>query len=184
MTIIAITVICVGENQISQWPIQAYSLTRCTFIFYLWPVYTIYIVLSVVKAWVRLFHMYRISSIRCHGCYLFYCSFCAATIRGQLLFVGGSCFFGKPGDSLTEPDSYTRLPWRHQRWYGRVRRLRLLDGVSSTRSLSVLVSALGTTRTTQTVLALAWWLSSEIICTQNRLSSLSLKWLRHLIKYS
>ena len=32
----------------------------------------------------------------------------------------------------------------------------LLDAVSSTRSLSVLLSAVGTTGTTQTVLALAW----------------------------
>ena len=59
--------------------------------------------------------------------------------------------------------------WRH-RWrldrYERVRRWWLLDPVSSMRSLSLPLSAMGMTCTTQTVLALAWWLLSEIICTR------------------
>ena len=70
-----------------------------------------------------------------------------------LLFEGGVYFFGKPGDIN---DSWIR--------YVRVRRWQLLDAVSSTRSLSVLLLAVAMTRTTQTVLALAWWLLSEIIC--------------------
>ena len=46
--------------------------------------------------------------------------------------------------------------------YVQVRRWRLLDTVSGTRSLSILLSAVGTT---QTALVLAWWLSLEIIRT-------------------
>ena len=34
-------------------------------------------------------HLYRIYLIRRHSYYLFCCSFCAATIRGRLLFEGG-----------------------------------------------------------------------------------------------
>ena len=51
-------------------------------------------------------------------------------------------------------------------WIGkvRVRFCLLLDAVSGTHSFSVLLSAMRTTRTTQTVLALAWWPSSKIIC--------------------
>ena len=75
----------------------------------------------------------------------------------QLLFEVGIYFFGNPGDIN---DGWLR--------YIRVRRWWLLDTVSSTRSLSVLLSAVGMTRTTQTVLALAWWPSSEIICTRVR----------------
>ena len=84
--------------------------------------------------------------IRHRGYYLFRCSFCAATIWGWR-------FFGNPGDI----DGWIK--------YVRVRRWRLLDSVSGTRSLSVLLSAVGKTCTTQTVLALAWWLSSKIIRT-------------------
>ena len=79
----------------------------------------------------------------------------------QLLFEGGYYsrvtfyFFAKPGDIK---DSWIR--------YIRVGRWRLLDTVSSTRSLSVLLSAMGTTRTTQTILALAWWPLLEIIPTR------------------
>ena len=67
----------------------------------------------------------------------------------QLLFEGSVYFFIN--------DSWIGYKW--------VRRWWLLDTVSSTRSLSVLLSAVGTTRTTQTVLALAWWPLSEIIRT-------------------
>ena len=41
----------------------------------------------------------------------------------------------------------------------------MLESVSSAHSLSVLLSAVETIRTAQTVLALVWWLSSEIIHT-------------------
>ena len=41
----------------------------------------------------------------------------------------------------------------------------LLDAVCSTHSLSVLLSAAEMSHTTRTALALAWWPSSEIICT-------------------
>ena len=69
-----------------------------------------------------------------------------ATIRGRCFF------FGKPGDI-------------NDGWIGheRARRWRSLDAVISMCSVSVLLSVVGTTRTTQTVLALAWWPSSEII---------------------
>ena len=103
-------------------------------------------------------NIYRISLIWCCGYYLFRCSFYVATIRGRLLFDGGVYFFGNPGDG-----------WIRYIW---VRQWRLLDNVSSTRSLSVLLSALRTTRTTQTVLALAWWPSSEIIRTRVRVPCL------------
>ena len=80
----------------------------------------------------------------------------------QLLFKGGYYsrvaftlyFLGKSGDINGGWIRYVRV----RRWW-------LLDTVSSTRSLSVLLSAVGMTRTTQTVLVLAWWLSSEIICS-------------------
>ena len=72
----------------------------------------------------------------------------------RLLFEGGVYFFGKPQDIN---DGWIR--------YIRVRRWWLLDAVSSMRSLLVLLSAVGTTRTTPTVLALAWWPLSEIIRT-------------------
>ena len=49
---------------------------------------------------------------------------------------------------------------------------RRLDAVSNMHSLSVLLSAVGTTRTTQTVLALAWRPSSEIIRTHVRVPGL------------
>ena len=79
----------------------------------------------------------------------------------RLLFEGGIYFFGKPGDI-------------NDGWIGyeRVRRWWLLDAVCSTHSLSVLLSAVGTTRTTQTVLALAWWPSSETIHTRVRMPHL------------
>ena len=70
----------------------------------------------------------------------------AATIRGWHLL--------KPGDI-------------NDGWIGykRVRRWWLQNAVSSTRSLSVLLSVAGMTRTTQTVLVLGWWPSSETIRT-------------------
>ena len=72
----------------------------------------------------------------------------------RLLFEGGIYFFGKPGDIK---DSWIR--------YIQMRRWRLLDTVSSARNFSVLLLAVGTTQTVL-VLALAWWPSSEIICTR------------------
>ena len=72
----------------------------------------------------------------------------------RLLFEGGIYFFGKPGDINDCWIGYEWVEW----WW-------LLDAVSSTRSLSILLLAAGTTRTTWTVLALVWWLLSEIIRT-------------------
>ena len=57
----------------------------------------------------------------------------------------GVYFFGKPGDTNDGWIRYVRVRW----WW-------LLDA-SSTHSLSVLLSAVGVSRTTQTVLALVWW---------------------------
>ena len=90
---------------------------------------------------------YRISSIRWCSYYLF----CFV----RLVFEGGVYFFGKPGD--------INNGWIR---YVRVRRWRLLNTVSSTYSLSGLLSAVEMTCTTQTVIALVWWPSSEIICTR------------------
>ena len=75
---------------------------------------------------------YRISSIRRHGYYYFAACFM------WLLFEGNVYFFGKPGGIN---DGWIRYVW--------VRQWRLLDAFSSMRSLSVLVSAMGTTRTTK-----------------------------------
>ena len=61
-------------------------------------------------------------------------------------------FFGKPRDINDGWIRYIRVRW-------------LLDTVSSKRSLSVLLSALGMTCATQTVLALVWWPLSETIRT-------------------
>ena len=80
-------------------------------------------------------------SIRHYGYYFFRCSFCAAAIRGWLLFEGA---VGKPVD--------INNCWRRY-MYIRVRRRRLLDTVSSTRSLSVLLSAMVMFSKTHTVLA-------------------------------
>ena len=60
----------------------------------------------------------------------FLCLFSAATIRGRSLFKGGVYFFGKPTDIK---DGWIRCVRVIQRW--------LLDTVSSSRSLSVLLSA-------------------------------------------
>ena len=67
-------------------------------------------------------HSYRISSIRCHGYYLF-----LLFVALWVLFEGGVYFFEKPTDSSNE--------WISQ-W--------LLDPVSSSHSLSVLLSAMAT----------------------------------------
>ena len=75
----------------------------------------------------------------------------------RLLIEGGIYFFWKPWDVN---DGWMR--------YVRVRRWQLLDAVSSTHSLSLLLSAVGATCTTQTVLELEWWPSSEIIRTRVR----------------
>ena len=65
----------------------------------------------------------------------------AATIRGRLLFEGGVFFFGKPGEIK---DGWIRGDGCYS-----------VDAVGNTHSLSLLLSAVGTTCTTQTVLALA-----------------------------
>ena len=67
-----------------------------------------------------------------------------------LLFEGGVYFFGKPGDINNAWIGYVQV-WQRQ----------LLDVASSTHILSVLLSAVGMTRTAP-VLALVWWLSKII----------------------
>ena len=89
---------------------------------------------------------YRISSIRCCGFYFFIASFV------WLLFKGSIHFFRKPAGTNNGWISYTQ-----------VRRWRLLDTVSSMRSLSVLLSAMEMSCATRTALALTRWLLSEII---------------------
>ena len=63
-----------------------------------------------------------------------------------LLFEGSVYFFGKPGDINNAWIGYVQV-WQWQ----------LLDVASSTHILSVLLSAVGMTRTAP-VLALVWWL--------------------------
>ena len=75
--------------------------------------------------------------------------FSAATIEG------GVYFFGKLTDIK---DGWIRYIRAIQWW--------LLDAVSSLHSLSVLLSAMETSRTTRIALVLAWWPSSEIIRTR------------------
>ena len=93
--------------------------------------------------------------------------FCAATIWGQLVFEGGyysrvatvrgrRLFLWKAPVDIN--DSLIRYIW--------VRRWRLVDVVRSVHSLSVLLSAVEMTHTTQIALALAWWPSSESIRTR------------------
>ena len=75
----------------------------------------------------------------------FAADFCAATTRGQLQFEGGVYFLGNPANIN---DGWIRCIW--------VIEWQLLDAVSCKRSLSVLLSAMETSHTTQTALMLAW----------------------------
>ena len=87
------------------------------------------------------------ATILCTAC------FGAASIWGQLLFKGGIYFFGKSAGINDGWIMYIRaIQW----WYARA--------VSSKHNLSVLLSAMEMSCTTQTALALAWWSLSEIIC--------------------
>ena len=81
---------------------------------------------------------------------IFHCSFFL-----WLLFEGGIYFFGKLTDIKGGWIRYIRVI----QWW-------LLGTVSSLHSLSVLLSALETSRTTPIALVLAWWPSSEIIHTR------------------
>ena len=91
----------------------------------------------------RMKKSYRISSFRWRGYSLL--------VSVWLLFEGGVYFIGKPADIN---DSWTRYIQAIQR--------RLLDAGSSTRNLSVLLSAMEKSSTTRTALALARWPSSEL----------------------
>ena len=77
----------------------------------------------------------------------------------RLLFEGGYC-------SRAVFISLESLETSTTAAYEPVKRWRLLDAVSSMHSLSLLLAAVGMTRTTQTVLALALWPLSEMICTR------------------
>ena len=88
-----------------------------------------------------------------------------ATIRGQLLFKGS--YYSRAATIR----GWLLFLWKtrqHQRWLEKAHKTaiqwRLLEAVSGKRSLSVPLSVMETSRTTQTALALAWWPSSEIIC--------------------
>ena len=87
---------------------------------------------KVPLVWTGNVDYYRISSIRRRGYYFILCSFSATTIRGRLLFEGGIYFFGKPADI-------------NDGWINHVRMIqrRLLNAVSSLRSLSVLLVSHG-----------------------------------------
>ena len=71
----------------------------------------------------------------------------------RLLFKGGVYFFGKPGDIN---DGWIQYEW--------VRRWRLLDTVSSMRASQSCCQLWE--QLVQHKQSLAWWLSSEIICTR------------------
>ena len=108
--------------------------------------------------------------------YVFSSTFCCIQVlyffdqTPQLLFISLLVLCGYYSRaafiSLESPETSTMGWIRYVRWWW------LLDAVSSTCSLSLLLSAVGTTRTTQTVLALAWWPSSEIIRTRVRMPHL------------
>ena len=133
----------------------------------MWPTDNGYLLSTCVSAWEEISHTKTSSQhqrasykLYFHGrlpCFfnqtlqlLFY--FAARFVR--LLFEGSVCSFGKPGDINDGWIGYIRL-----------RQWRLLDAVSSTHNLSLLLSAVRTTCTTQTVLVLAWWQLPEIIRT-------------------
>ena len=80
-----------------------------------------------------------------------------------LLFEGGVYFFGKSGDIN---DSWIRYKVRTSET------VMVARCYPSTCSLSVLLSAVGTTHTTQTVLALAWLPSSKTIRTHGHMPRL------------
>ena len=95
-------------------------------------------------------------------------------ILGQLLFEDNISFFGKPGDI-----NYGWIRYVWVRWW------RLLDNVSSTRNLSVLLSAVGMTCTTQAVIVLVWLPLLESIHTRLRVLCLLVMatiWGRHLFR--
>ena len=104
-------------------------------------------------------------SPRCHTEFFSYYSR-AATIQGLLLFKGS--YYSRAATI----QRWLLFLWKtcqHQRQLEKVHKTqaiqwRLLEAVSGKRSLSVLLSVMETSRTTQTVLVLAWWPSSEIIC--------------------
>ena len=91
----------------------------------------------------RTISSYRISSIRRRGYSLH--------VSVRLLFEGGVYFIGKPAGIN---DGWIR--------YVRAIQQRLLDAGSSTRNLSIQVSAMEKSCTARTALALARWPSSEL----------------------
>ena len=83
----------------------------------------------------------------------------AATIQGWLLFLWKTCQHQRRLEKVHKTQA---IQWR------------LLEAVSGKCSLSVLLSVVETSRTTQTALVLAWWPSSEIICITQ--TALALAW--------
>ena len=110
----------------------------------------IFLSMSTLSSCCSLQCLFKITSIRRRGYFFF-----SLHVFVRLLFEGGVYFFGKPTDINVG-------------WIGYVGaiQLQLLDAVSSKCSLSVLMSAMETSCTTQTALAPAWWPSSEVICTR------------------
>ena len=123
-------------------PFQMHPLETAQAMF-LWLVRTSYLIFFEWGMWLRSYTIFLRSDaaatiyFAAHFVWLLFD--CGYTIEG------GVYFFGKPGDTNDGWIRYVRVRW----W-------RLLDA-SSTCSLLVLLSAVGTIRTTQTVLALVWW---------------------------
>ena len=116
----------------------------------------------------------QLSKCRRHANIFFAVCFGVATTRGQLLFKGSIYFYGKPEDTDDGWIRYIQVKW----WW-------LLDTVSSTCSLSVLLSVMEMTCTTRIALALAWSSSSEIIRTGVRVPCIlaaATIWGRHLFR--
>ena len=117
-----------------------------------------------MNVWCRLFlgltpMWYHISWIRCCGYCFFHCLFlCGYYSRAAVI---------SPADVN---NGWIRYIWAIQ-W-------RLLDAVSSMRSLSVRLSTMEMSCTTQTALALAWWLLSERIshtCVLHLLATVTIR---------
>ena len=101
-------------------------------------------------------YIFHISLIRRCG-YFFFFLFFIAVYFVWLLFEGGDYFIGKLADSN---DGWIRCMWPIQ--------LGLIDTGSSMCSLSVLLSAMGTTLRKCTALEIAQWAPAGIICTHAR----------------
>ena len=121
-----------------------------------------------------------ISLTRCHPLFFlsffffffffFFFSFFFLFFFGRTLWYG--CYSRAAFISLEKPANINNGWIRHIQaiqW-------QLLDAVSSKDSIWVLLSAMDTSRTTRTALALAQWLSTEIICINAHIVAVSTIW--------